>query len=232
MKWRLFSLFDPLVRKAISYYVRDLDLQREWRAAAGSAALIDGEMSGAPACRGREEILETGLSHVTTEGLYLEFGVYKGDTINFIADRIDGKEIHGFDSFEGLPEGWRGKFAPGKFDLEGTLPPVRDNVMLYAGWFDDTLPKFAKQHNGPVAFLHLDCVLYSSAKCVFDVIGDRLQDGSVVVFDEYYNYPGWERGEYKAFHELCASRSLGYEYIGYNPIGEQAAVVIRSQGLR
>lgn len=230
LKWRLFSLFDPFVRKVISYYIRDLALQREWKAAADSAALIDREMAGAPALPSRNELLDAALSHVSVEGMYLEFGVYRGETINFLADKIGGRAIHGFDSFEGLPESWRGKFAPGKFDLGGRLPPVRSNVTLHAGWFNETLPKFAKEHEGPIAFLHLDCVLYSSTKCVFDVIGDRLQTGSVIVFDEFYNYPDWQRGEYKAFQELCAQHALTFEYIGYNPLGEQAAVVVRRAG--
>lgn len=227
LKWRLFGLFDPFTRKIVSYYIRDIGLQREWKAAAESACLVDDEMAGVSAFPGRNELLEAALSRVSAEGMYLEFGVYRGDTINFIADQIGGKKVDGFDSFEGLPEGWRGKFAPGKFNLEGRFPPVRSNVTLHAGWFDQSLPKFAEENQGPVAFMHLDCVLYSSTKCVFDILGDRLGPGSVLVFDEFFNYPGWKQGEYKAFRELCEARSLDFEYIGYNPIGEQAAVLIR-----
>ena len=40
------------------------------------------------------------------DGLFLEFGVYKGTSINFISSLIPDKKIYGFDSFGGLPEEW------------------------------------------------------------------------------------------------------------------------------
>jgi len=39
------------------------------------------------------------------DGLFAEFGVGGGYTINLIADHTKAK-VHGFDSFEGLPESW------------------------------------------------------------------------------------------------------------------------------
>ena len=158
---------------------------------------------------------------------YLEFGVYKGETINFIARHINGAKVHGFDSFQGLPEHWGERFSAGAFDLKGHLPPVRDNVSLHAGWFDETLPEFAETHPQTIAFMHIDCALYSSTKCVFEALGDRLKAGSVVVFDEYFNYPGWQQGEYKAFREFLEAKSVSFKYFGYNPTGEQVAIVIR-----
>ena len=32
-------------------------------------------------------------------------------------------------------------------------------------------------------------------------VGPRLRPGSVVVFDEYLNHPGWEDGEHRAWTE-------------------------------
>jgi hypothetical protein len=50
--------------------------------------------------------------------------------------------------------------------------------------------------------------------------------GTVVVFDEYFNYPGWQRGEYLAFQEFCSRHSMRYEFLTYNARHEQVAVRI------
>ena len=70
---------------------------------------------------------------------------------------------------------------------------------MIKGLFDDTLPSFAKTHTQPVSFLHVDCDLYSSTKAIFDILGDQIVEGTVIVFDEYFNYPGWQHHEFKAF---------------------------------
>ena len=53
------------------------------------------------------------------QGLILEFGVWSGKTINMIADNVgQSRQVHGFDSFEGLPEDWFGQFTKGRFRLK------------------------------------------------------------------------------------------------------------------
>jgi hypothetical protein len=47
------------------------------------------------------------------------------------------------------------------------------------------------------------------------------------VFDEYFNYPEWEQGEYKAFQEFLGRTGLSCEFIGYNRYEEQVAVILR-----
>jgi hypothetical protein len=136
-----------------------------------------------------------------------------------------GKYLYGFDSFEGLPEHWRTGFSDGKFKLK-RLPKVRRNVELIKGWFNDTLPDFLKKHNEPISFLHIDCDLYSSTRTVFEYCKDRIVSGTVIVFDDYFNYPGWENGEHKAFMEFIDATGLHYKYIGYNCHHTQLAVVI------
>ena len=55
----------------------------------------------------------------------------------------------------------------------------------------------------------------------------RLVPGTVIVFDEFFNYPQWEDGEFKAFQEFLAKTKLSCEFIGYNRNGEQAAVILK-----
>jgi predicted O-methyltransferase YrrM len=97
-------------------------------------------------------------------------------------------------------------------------------VSLVVGLFSDTLPEFVRTHDGPCSFLHVDCDLYSSAKTVFEDLGDRIQPGTVIVFDEFFNYPGWQNGEYRAFCDFVAARNLKFQYIGYTERDEQVAI--------
>ena len=158
--------------------------------------------------------------------LFLEFGTYKGELINFCSSLIPEAKFYGFDSFEGLPETWNSQFFKGSFDVKGNLPKVNKNVSLIKGYFNETLPKFLEEHKEKAAFIHIDCDLYSSTKTVFDNIYDRIVPNTVIQFDEYYNYPGWRNHEFKAFQEFCKKYSVEYEYIGISLY--QVAVVIKS----
>jgi hypothetical protein len=174
----------------------------------------------------RYELLTLSFSKVDQNqlGLYCEFGVYTGNSINHIAS-LTHKTVFGFDSFEGLPERWRDRFEKGAFRLN-KLPQTRTNVILIKGMFHETLPDFLMAHRDNIAFLHIDCDLYSSAKTIFNLIGNKIVPDTIIVFDDYFNYPGWKNGEFKAFSEYVHETKLSYEYIGYNRYSEQVAVKI------
>lgn len=160
-------------------------------------------------------------------GMFLEFGVAKGDSINFISAFKPTKTIYGFDSFEGLPEDWYESTKKGAFSLGGRAPKVRKNVNLVKGLFENSLPKFLETHAEKCAFIHVDCDIYSSAKTVFTLLKDRIVSGTVIEFDEYFNYPRWQENEYKAFQEFVKENNIEYEYLGYVDRGPQAAVIIK-----
>ena len=160
------------------------------------------------------EVLSMALKQVTVAGHWLEFGVFKGGTIRFIGGQAGPSQlVHGFDSFEGLNEAWSGD--PSRFDAQGKLPKVPSNVRLHKGYFSDTLPGWAASNPGSIGFLHIDSDLYESARCVFEHIGDRIVPGTIIVFDEYFNYPNWREHEYRAFQELVARYQIRYEYLCY-----------------
>ena len=80
------------------------------------------------------------------ENLFLEFGVFKGDSINLFAKKLKtiNARIIGFDSFRGLKDDWMTEeFNPtGTFDLKGRKPKVESNVELIDGWVEETLTNF------------------------------------------------------------------------------------------
>ncbi len=171
------------------------------------------------------QVLSAALQQVTEPGYYLEFGVYKGGTITFIANQVGSSQpVHGFDSFRGLEEAWSGDSF--SFDLKGRLPKVPANVTLHPGLFADVLPGWLDQNPGPAAFIHVDSDLYEPARCVFEHFEERIVPGTIIVFDEYFNYPNWQAHEFRAFSELVARCQVQYEYLAYARF--QVAVKIKA----
>ncbi|HTU26619.1 MAG TPA: TylF/MycF/NovP-related O-methyltransferase [Pirellulales bacterium] len=222
--------FNLVVQDAPKPEVWDITVAMKRIACEQTARFVMENMATTPSFPDKFALLNRSLEAIdaSADGLYCEFGVFEGKTINHIASRTS-HTIHGFDSFEGLPENWRTGYLKGTFKLDG-LPEVAKNVELYKGWFNESLPGWAADHPGPMAFMHLDADLYSSTKTVFEILADRVVPGTVIQFDEYFNYPGWQEGEYRAFKEFVESRAIQFEYIGYCNTNEQVAVRIESVG--
>lgn len=193
-----------------------------------AADFIKANMAGALAITRREDALRISLSRAPSEGLVLEFGVGGGDSIRAIARLLAGSSriVHGFDSFEGLPEDWAGRHEEkGHYSSNGVLPEVPRGVQLHKGLFAETLPDFLTHHSGQCAFVHVDCDLYSSAKTVLQALAPRIGPGTVILFDEYFNYPSWADHEHKAFGEFVAEHDLSFEYLLWG--FQEVAVIIK-----
>ena len=228
---RMFLVLGPPITYAIRYVLlpfnRDIKMALQRRATELAADYVERHMRGADSVYSKLELLTMVMERVDLKNtkLICEFGVHRGNTINHIAS-LTNQTVYGFDSFEGLPERWRDGYKKWYLKL-AALPRVRANVVLIKGWFDKTIPEFIKDHNQDIGFLHIDCDLYSSTKTIFELLGHQIKPGCIIVFDEYFNYPGWQDDEYRAFHEFLERTKLTYEYIGYNSLGEQVAVMIR-----
>jgi predicted O-methyltransferase YrrM len=203
---------------------RDMLAAGEREAVESSARFVRESMTGARTFPTPGETLSHALSLAPAGGMALEFGVYSGTTLRQIAAARSGTGVFGFDSFEGLPEDWRAGFRAGTFAVEEL--PVVDGAELVVGWFSDTLPAFLDDHLGPVDLLHLDADLYSSTATVLELVGPRLRPGSVVVFDEYLNHPGWQDGEHRAWREHVAAHDLEFVYEAFTHDNEQVVVVV------
>ncbi|HEX4703235.1 MAG TPA: class I SAM-dependent methyltransferase [Pseudonocardiaceae bacterium] len=205
---------------------RDVIAAGEADAAREAAAFIRDHMASARHFGHPHTTLEHALSLAPAGGMALEFGVYTGTTLKIIATARQGERVFGFDSFQGLPETWRSDFPTGTFAVPE--PPDVPGAELVVGWFSDTLPGFLDTHPGPVDFLHVDADLYSAADTVLTLVGPRLHAGSVVVFDEYFNYPGWQRHEHQAWQEYVGRTGTTFSYEAYTYDHEQ--VVVRVTG--
>lgn len=203
------------------------DIKREMqrRALEQTVDFVEEHLVKISSFKDKFELLEFSLNHCGTDGLFMEFGVYQGITINFISSKVHNT-VYGFDSFEGLPEYWRDGYSASHFKVE-ELPIVNGNVELIKGWFNQTLPQFVDSYSENCAFIHIDCDLYSSTKEIFEFLKEKIVKGTVIVFDEFFNYPGWRNGEYKAFMEYVEENDIRFQYIGYTSNSQQVAIQIR-----
>lgn len=207
---------------------RDLAYAADLEATASTARFVLEHLRTAPTFGHPHDTLRHALGLVEIPGMALEFGVAGGTTLTIIADEFRGRDgtVAGFDVFTGLPEAWRTGFPVGEFAQE-SIPEVT-GAQIVPGLFEDTLPSFLDRESAPVAFLHLDADLYSSTKTVLDLLGDRLVPGSVIVFDEFFNYPGWQHHEYRAWTEFVARSGMSFDYAGYTVDHEQVVVTLTS----
>ncbi len=158
------------------------------------------------------------MEKIPSEGMLLEFGVWKGRSINAFAKKLDKlgqrRRIFGFDSFKGFSEEWTGSTIDVRHcDVHGEIPDVPSNVELVHGYVEDTLPIFLKRKDiggEKIAFMHIDTDTYTPAKQALTFACSRFQPGTVILFDQIYGYPGWKHHEYKAL--LDAARECGFEY--------------------
>ncbi|CAE8624314.1 unnamed protein product [Polarella glacialis] len=158
--------------------------------------------------------------------LFLEFGVGGGASADIIASRLtelrrapsQGRSqtpevslnLHGFDSFFGLPEAWQPEYGQGHFSFAGVAPSlIRKNIKLIPGWYNATVEAFLiGLRASPTDFwanlVHIDCDLYSSTVQVLLPLQREglLRKGTILVFDELLDYPGFEDHELRALFEF------------------------------
>tara|TARA_B100001093_G_C26653002_1_gene938327 strand:+ start:68 stop:814 length:747 start_codon:yes stop_codon:yes gene_type:complete len=173
----------------------------------------------------REYAITTSLSNDKKEEYYyLEFGVFKGESANYFSKFVN--KFYCFDGFEGLKEDWVGTGAPrGAFNLNKKIPRLNSNVTPIVGWVEDTLDNFLKEHNPKINFIHLDMDTYKSTKFTLEKLKPYLVKNAIILFDELYNYVGWENGEYKALNEVFKENE--FEYKAFTIHTDKAAIQIK-----
>jgi len=204
----------------------DVEMISHLLATVESAKLLQKSMSAAQNLVSRWKLLDYTIKNVGIDGLWMEFGVYKGKSIRKIAEHTED-EIFGFDSFEGLPKDWILSYKKGDFSLKGCTPEeLPSNVKLVKGLFSETIPAFLEEHDKPVAFLHIDCDLYMSTKTVLTNLQSRIKSGTIILFDEFFNFPQWQQHEYRAFMEFIDETKFSYDFIGFASAYNSVAVRI------
>lgn len=144
--------------------------------------------------------------------LYMEFGVWKGESMRYWSKllRNQSSMLHGFDSFEGLPEHWNYFTMKGYFSMDGEIPAIDDHrVSFFKGWFEDTLPSYQMPHHEQL-FINLDADLYSSTKTVLGILKHHIRNGTFIYFDEFSD----RFHEMKAFDEFLLDGGMTFRVVG------------------
>ena len=163
------------------------------------------------------------IDHHGIEGDYLEFGVWKGRSFArayniwkhlFKAKgRLEDMRFFAFDSFQGLPETSESpEFKKGQY--YSTEKSFKENIAVQGvdlsrtvtvpGWFNDTLNAETKDRISlkKAAVVFIDCDLYESAKTVLSFLTDLVQDGTILIFDDWFAFKGHpDKGEQRAVSE-------------------------------
>ena len=166
----------------------------------------------------REYAIKTAVSNDKNNEFYnLEFGVYQGTSANYFSKYV--KKLYAFDSFQGLKEDWLGTtLKKGSMGLNKKVPKLNSNVEPIVGWVENTLEDFLEKYNPKINFVHLDMDTYSPTKFTLERIKPFLVKDAIILFDELYNYVGWQHGEYKALKEVFKDDEFEYKAFALNSV--------------
>lgn len=155
-------------------------------------------------------------------GDYLEFGVYEGTSLKGAAAywrKIgkNGMNFYGFDSFTGMKieSGDEHPFY-GTFDFSTEFKEIKKRfrnfpeVKLVKGFFQETLKKSPKDYGiAKASVVLIDCDLHSAAKMAFSFIKDIVQEGTILILDDYFNYrANPNKGVQLAFSDFCRKNKI------------------------
>jgi len=176
--------------------------------------LADGQYGKSRVWLWESVIQREGLDSDSIPIHYLEFGVYRGDSLRWWLSRIfhaDSRFV-GFDTFTGLPERWRRSEPLGAFNADGKLPDIKDpRCSFEVGLFQNTLPAFIKRNDlSGRLVIQLDADLYSATLFVLTRLAPHLKPGDILFFDEF----SCPLDEFRAFEEFVRCFHIKYEFLG------------------
>ena len=156
----------------------------------------------------REDMWDVVVGQVWNQRvLYLEFGVWRGQSMRYWSRRLKHPDavLHGFDSFEGLPEEG-GPWIEGEFSTGGSVPRMDDpRVSFFKGWFDQVLPTYSIPPHD-ILVINMDADLYSSTIYVLRHLRPHIKAGTYIYFDEMSHM----EHEPRAFSEFMKESKLAF----------------------
>jgi hypothetical protein len=205
------SLLVGVGRRSGDRFIHQLDSALSY-VTVGHWAAARGFRVAAPVSNREELFVAIAREVVGRRVLYLEFGVAFGDSIRFWSDLLEGPDasLHGFDSFEGLPEDWNRYTSKGAYSTGGVIPDVKDErVRFFKGLFDETLPDYELPDHD-VLIVNVDCDIYPSASFVLGHLAPHIGPGTYIYFDEFCD----RENELRAFDEFLETTGKRFEIVG------------------
>lgn len=178
--------------------------------------------------------------------VFFEFGCHSARTFSAAVNAANYLntqfKFYAFDSFQGLPITenentgifQEGTFNTSKHEFKKILKKktgysIPDQNII-EGYYDSSLNESAhNQVPDTVGIVHIDVDLYSSTVLVLDFVKDKLVDGGVILFDDYYCFPfsSSRDGERKALYEF-ENNNPAFKFVkwkSYSSFGQSFFVV-------
>jgi hypothetical protein len=168
---------------------------------------------------------------ISLKGDWCEFGVYRGETARELLKYLPGdSKLYLFDSFEGLPEDWSGRFKKGYFKLdEDQIPRFSDpRIVVKKGIYSSVERDYFKSSNS-VAFSHIDCDLKSSTIDALNIMRPALRIGTIILFDEFLHSLDGKiiSDEYEAWKYWTRMEGVEFRYL-FRTEWSQCAIEVTS----
>lgn len=151
-------------------------------------------------------VMSMARSMTRLPGKFAEVGVYQGVTAKLIASVKGDRELHLFDTFEGLPpdcekDAGVHRVAQYACSLESvrTYLSEYDNVFFHKGLFPDSARDVEESQ---YAFVHFDVDLYEGTLACLEYFYPRMTPGGVLISHDYAMLAGVHR----AFQEFMADK--------------------------
>ncbi len=128
----------------------------------------------------------------TLQGEVAEIGVYRGGGARILAEVFKSKQIHLFDTFEGMPEvdkkednteyQKKGLYNDTSLSLVKNFLSEFNNIKFYKGLFPETADSVK---NKKFCFVHIDTDIYQSTKACLEFFYPKMVLGGVIICDDF-----------------------------------------------
>lgn len=159
--------------------------------------------------------LAMNIEHRGIKGDFVECGAYKGGSAALIVSTLSpDRRAWLYDSFEGMPvtgdkDGeeaaqWVGACVGSVPDVQAVFNKMQiaeERLTIKKGWFSET---FKQETPETIAFLHVDADWYDSVLLVLETFYDKVNEGGVIVLDDFGHWEGCR----EAFYDFCHRKGI------------------------
>ena len=153
---------------------------------------------------------------ISSDGIWLNFGIKDGEIINQISKNTD-KNVFSFDEFENSfykkDDSIIYTFQKFKEEIK---PFLNKNIKILPGYLNETISSFKKKYlkNEVISFIYIHSFSYQTTKQIIYSLIDKINNGCIIVFNEFINYKNFFIYEFKVFYEFVQEFKIDFEFVG------------------
>lgn len=173
-------------------------------------------------CYYQNDLYRNTITQCSVKGLYLEFGLFVGNTAKQIVEFIPKNQyLYSFESFGGMENETSPEALVGINQLCGELPKYPEQVKVIVGRIENSLSQFLRWHNEDITFLNID-VAYNSVREGLIILGEykRLKAGTIIILCHAIKELDGKiyDNNFKSFQAFVERFNVQYEYIAFGDV--------------